>query len=701
MTIMRKTYTLIVMLAMLFVGANSVKAQTVVQGDYTFGFYSSGNAKIVAYTGTDTEITIPATLTYDKEGVETTVNVTGFDANSFAGNTTIQKIHLPNSGTYTLGKEAFKGCTALNTLNYAESSGYGSNTYARADNYIILPQATLNEGVFEGCTSIKRVYSRPSLTNGIGARAFKGCTALTWANVSAACPTIGKSAFQGCTNLTTLLFGTTGVSALTEIADSVFMGCQFLKQVGATENLVSFPNVTKIGVSAFRGAWTMTTINIPAIETIGQSAFYNPYTDLSASKLETVIGCENLTSLGNYAFYRCANLKTIGNTEGLIYLPKLSAAGYYTFQSCQAIEAVKMNQDGNKYSYFYSGAFKDCISLTKVTTKNVYYIYESAFEGDAQLIGIDNNDNPTQVRLLYTTEIQANAFNGCSSITTLNIGSSTQTSFSSFGNQALKDCSNLESVTLNTLTPPTLGTDVFSGLKSDARFYINPNNSYKSVSNYANNDSWKVWFDGTNANYSLYAYVNKTKQYGTVSCDVPLHFNSSYTANIHKVVAADDSYSYLKAVSGKKLPANTGAVIEMAANGDAFRTSAQAKVLFDGSASEADFEDNQLVANVTENLNFVGNEGNTWNLILNDGKFVKANDGTLAAGLAYLPVTFEGGEAKELSLTTDEPTGIKTIDNGEATVDNGAWYTIDGTRLQGEPTMKGIYIKNGKKIVVK
>ena len=158
---MRKTYTLIVMLAMLFVGMNSVKAQ-VTQGDYTFGFYSGGNAYISAYTGTDTEITIPATITYDKEGVETTVNVTGFGANSFEGNTTIQKIHLPNSGTYTLGKEAFKGCTALNTLNYAESSGYAANTYNRADNYIIIPQATLNEGVFEGCTSIKRVYSRPS-----------------------------------------------------------------------------------------------------------------------------------------------------------------------------------------------------------------------------------------------------------------------------------------------------------------------------------------------------------------------------------------------------------------------------------------------------------------------------------------------------------------------------------------------------------
>ena len=128
----------------------------------------------------------------------------------------------------------------------------------------------------------------------------------------------------------------------------------------------------------------------------------------------------------------------------------------------------------------------------------------------------------------------------------------------------------------------------------------------------------------------------------------------------------------------------------------------QVKVLFDETESAADWSGNLLVANVEENPSFVGQETDgTYNLLLSDGKFVKATDGTLAAGLAYLPMNFGGGEAKELSLTTDEPTGIKTIDNGEPTVDNGAWYTIDGTRLQGEPTMKGIYVRGGKKVVVK
>ena len=45
------------------------------------------------------------------------------------------------------------------------------------------------------------------------------------------------------------------------------------------------------------------------------------------------------------------------------------------------------------------------------------------------------------------------------------------------------------------------------------------------------------------------------------------------------------------------------------------------------------------------------------------------------------------------------PTGIGAPlnDNGEMT--NDSWYTIDGVKLNGEPTQKGVYIVNGRKVV--
>ena len=50
-----------------------------------------------------------------------------------------------------------------------------------------------------------------------------------------------------------------------------------------------------------------------------------------------------------------------------------------------------------------------------------------------------------------------------------------------------------------------------------------------------------------------------------------------------------------------------------------------------------------------------------------------------------------------------ETTAIGEIDTktGKMTFDSEAWYTLDGVRLSGKPSTKGIYINNGHKIVIK
>ena len=54
-----------------------------------------------------------------------------------------------------------------------------------------------------------------------------------------------------------------------------------------------------------------------------------------------------------------------------------------------------------------------------------------------------------------------------------------------------------------------------------------------------------------------------------------------------------------------------------------------------------------------------------------------------------------------LNIVEDLPTGIVSIDNSQLTIDNDVWYTLKGVRLNGKPTKAGIYIVNGKKVVVK
>ena len=82
-------------------------------------------------------------------------------------------------------------------------------------------------------------------------------------------------------------------------------------------------------------------------------------------------------------------------------------------------------------------------------------------------------------------------------------------------------------------------------------------------------------------------------------------------------------------------------------------------------------------------------------------QFVPMTSGSLAKGKAYLKIAQDNagsGEAKALSVVfVNEPTGIKSVNSDETKV-NGI-YDLQGRRVS-QPT-KGLYIVNGKKVVIK
>lgn len=97
-------------------------------------------------------------------------------------------------------------------------------------------------------------------------------------------------------------------------------------------------------------------------------------------------------------------------------------------------------------------------------------------------------------------------------------------------------------------------------------------------------------------------------------------------------------------------------------------------------------------------------------LLYND-VFYLSQEGTVPEGGVYIPVSDGSDEQKDNNLRVrsfltiggdDDTTGIKekVIVNSEklATAD---WYSLDGRRLNGAPTAKGLYIHAGKKVVVK
>ena len=94
---------------------------------------------------------------------------------------------------------------------------------------------------------------------------------------------------------------------------------------------------------------------------------------------------------------------------------------------------------------------------------------------------------------------------------------------------------------------------------------------------------------------------------------------------------------------------------------------------------------------------------------------LKAENGFTLAGNHYFASGYEftPGEpvsssnanqirAFNLNFGDDEATGIISVhDSGFMVNGSDAWYTIDGRKLDGQPTAKGLYIHGGKKVVIK
>ena len=84
---------------------------------------------------------------------------------------------------------------------------------------------------------------------------------------------------------------------------------------------------------------------------------------------------------------------------------------------------------------------------------------------------------------------------------------------------------------------------------------------------------------------------------------------------------------------------------------------------------------------------------------LKGNAFVPVNAGTVPAGKALLPAGLVSS-ARELKFVfEDETTGIKSIDNGQLIMDNGAVYDLQGRKVT-KPVKGGLYIVNGKKVIM-
>ena len=85
-------------------------------------------------------------------------------------------------------------------------------------------------------------------------------------------------------------------------------------------------------------------------------------------------------------------------------------------------------------------------------------------------------------------------------------------------------------------------------------------------------------------------------------------------------------------------------------------------------------------------------------------KFVRSKSGTLEANKCYLELSGPTSVSfsPELNLEPNT-TEVVEVESGKMKVESsaGEWFTLDGRKVQGIPSKKGIYITNGKKIIIR
>ncbi len=137
-------------------------------------------ATVSRYTGTATELVIPAEVTHEGE----TYKVTVIGAEAFRGNSTLTRVTIPE-GVTTIEYSAFLGCTSLTKVTIPEGV------------------TTIEHYAFNGCTSLTKVTIPEGVTY-IGTLAFSGCTSLKSVSLPASL-TECDQAFCGL-NLTKVTF---------------------------------------------------------------------------------------------------------------------------------------------------------------------------------------------------------------------------------------------------------------------------------------------------------------------------------------------------------------------------------------------------------------------------------------------------------------------------------------------------------------
>lgn len=379
------------------------------------------------------------------------------------------------------------------------------------------------------------------------------------------------------------------------------------------------------------------------------------------TELDSVGSASNLVKIGKSAFEGCSKLRVFSPKAACASIVEFGDRAFYgcekLFQLGNTANAVKFGTSTNTGGKVIVGneAFKNCSSIVYVSNNaNVMSIGEGTFE-NCTLLG------STSKGAFYSTwkiqSIPARAFKGCSRMNEITFSQAKDVGDEAFTNVA--DTTNII-LPYQVLSKELLASQ---GLATT---------QMKAYVSFSSDDYLK-----------------------TISCKVPISLNST-TMEVRYVKSVTETSDGVKveteATPKKSLPSNTALIIHYTGTGSApywtFSVlSNEPTVDYTNYLIPAVEETTLPVSDGTTNYyTFATSTPADKTEEADFNTFKKVTESTtLPAGSGYLKVV------------NGTPTGIRELRTDDKKAD--VYYNLNGVRV--ENPQKGIFIRNGKKVVIK
>ncbi|MDE6790596.1 MAG: leucine-rich repeat protein [Clostridia bacterium] len=412
---------------------------------------------------------------------------------------------LESSGVTVIGPNAFSGSVMADGV----------------DKIILTGITKIGAGAFYGLEGLKEISLPDGLTE-IADNAFAG-TSLETITIPASVKKIGAAAFADCGKLASIQFAEG--SQLEEIGARAF-------QRTAITSLDLPESVRTVGREAFWRSASLTTVNIPAVTTMGERVF------ALCPALTTATFGDATTTTGTYTF--AANYSYYVYVAGKLQMVE------------ETVESSLTNVTlGSGIKQIGDGAFYYCTKLTTVDLKNATEVGNQAFGGCDGLTTVTGIDK--------VTAFGYESFAGCIKFKSLDLASAKSIFYRAFFNntelnevtfgdklEGIGDEAFAESALNRVVIPASctyIGRSAFSGCKSLYEYKIAEGNK-----NYFSDDGVLYRYLGNSTDkYELCSYptgkaaedVNGVRTYtvktGTVTIQAYAFYNVP-SARVEKVI---------------------------------------------------------------------------------------------------------------------------------------------------------------------